>query len=331
MSDFLTLPDLASARLGGRAILANDEFFAPKENLTLDAEPVMDPARYTDRGKWMDGWETRRRREPGHDWCLVRLGVRGIVRGVVVDTAHFRGNHPESASLEAAGVEVEPSHWDDVEWTPLVQRSPLAGDAPNRFGVQDERPWTHVRLSIYPDGGVARLRIHGEAAPDWNLLANSAPPGGVEVAAFPRGGVVMACSDEFFGTPIHLLLPGDAEGMWDGWETRRRRGPGYDWVLVRLGRRTRVERVELDTRHFKGNYPESARMEAIDARGASAEDLAADSAAWRELVPRTPLRPDHAHLFEPPALSPVEATHVRLSIFPDGGVARLRVRGALLE
>jgi allantoicase len=333
MSEFLSLPDLASRRLGGLAILANDEFFAPKENLVVETEPVFDAARYTDRGKWMDGWETRRRRDPGHDWCVVRLGVPGVVRGVVVDTAHFRGNHPESASIEGARVEGAPEgesgRWDEaaVEWVPLVPRSILAGDSANRFAVEDERVWTHVRLSIFPDGGVARLRVHGEASPDWEILARASGSGCVEVAALTRGGVVVASSDEFFGAPHHLLLPGDPEGMWDGWETRRRRGPGHDWVVVRLGRRTRVERVEIDTRHFKGNYPESARVEAIDAPGGSAGDLAADGGGWRELVPRTRLRPDDRHAFEPPDLVPAEATHVRLSIFPDGGVARLRVQG----
>jgi allantoicase len=327
LSDFRLLPDLASKSLGGCAILANDEFFAPKENLLLDAAPVFEPERYTERGKWMDGWETRRRREPGNDWCVVRLAVRGIVRGVVIDTAHFRGNHPQSASVEAARIETETDDWNAVEWVPLVPLARLTGDSPNAFRVEDARPWTHVRLSIFPDGGVARLRVHGEPVPDWGRLQGTAGPGGVEVAAIPRGGVVVTSSDEFFGAPHHLLLPGEPEGMWDGWETRRRRGPGHDWVLVRLGHRTMVERVEIDTRHFKGNYPDSARVEAIDAPGASAGDLTAESAAWRELVARTRLRPDAPHSFEPPELAPGRATHVRLSIFPDGGVARLRVWG----
>jgi allantoicase len=331
VSDFLRLPDLASARLGGRALAANDEFFAPKENLVLDAAPVFDPARYTDRGKWMDGWETRRRRDPGHDWCVVRLGVPGVVRGVVVDTAHFRGNHPRSASIDAARLASDPERWEDVEWSSVVPDSMLAGDTRNAFPVSNERSWTHVRLSIVPDGGVARLRVHGEAAPDWELVSRTERSGGVEVASIPRGGLVIACSDEFFGAPNHLLLPDEAEGMWDGWETRRRRDPGHDWVIVRLGRRVRVERVEVDTRHFKGNYPESARVEAIDATDATPAQLTAEGGTWREVVPRRPLRPDVAHVLEPPELSPLDATHVRLSIFPDGGVARLRVRGTLLE
>ncbi|HET6360486.1 MAG TPA: allantoicase [Gemmatimonadota bacterium] len=338
MSGFLSLPDLASRRLGGSAVAANDEFFAPKENLLLEADASFDPHRYTDRGKWMDGWETRRRREPGNDWCVIRLGVPGLVRGVVVDTAHFRGNHPESASVDGARFVVEPARWDDAEWLPLVPRSPLDGDAKNVFEVTVGHLCTHVRLSIFPDGGVARLRVHGEPAPDWDALATAG--GGIEVAAIPHGGSVVASSDEFFGAPHHMLLPGDPQGMWDGWETRRRRDSGNDWAVIRLGRRARIERIEIDTRHFKGNYPESARVEAIDAVGTidagealdanGAGELARDDAGWHEILPRSQLGPDRVQVFEPPALSPVDATHLRLSIYPDGGIARLRVFGSLL-
>jgi allantoicase len=332
MSD-RSLPDLASQRLGGCVVFANDEFFAPKENLLLPAPAAFDPGRYTDRGKWMDGWETRRRRDPGHDWCVVRLGVPGIVREVVVDTAHFRGNHPASASIDAAWTDREPDRWDvgTPEWVSLVPPTALSGDAANRFRVEDDRPWTHMRLSIHPDGGVARLRVHGEATPDWERIARDAAASGIEVAAIPRGGMVVACSDEFFGAPGNLLLPGDSEGMWDGWETRRRRGPGHDWVVVRLGHRVIVERIEIDTRHYKGNHPASAGVEGIDVSGAEPQELTAEGAPWVELVRRTTLRPDVAHVFEAPALEPAAATHVRLSIHPDGGVARLRVLGTLLD
>jgi allantoicase len=328
MSGFLSLPDLASRRLGGSAVAANDEFFAPKENLLLEGDATFDPARYTDRGKWMDGWETRRRREPGNDWCVVRLGVPGVLRGVVVDTAHFRGNHPESASVEGVRLDVEPARWNEVEWASLVPRSPLEGDTKNAFDVNEPRLCTHVRLSIFPDGGVARLRVHGDAAPDWESIARL--DGAVDVASIPRGGSVVGSSDEFFGAPHHLLLPDDPEGMWDGWETRRRRGPGNDWVVVRLGRRARIEGIVIDTRHFKGNYPESARVEALDAQGTGPAELLREDADWREILPRTKLAPDDVQVFEPPALSSADATHVRLSIYPDGGVARLRVYGALL-
>ena len=324
--DFRKYPDLASAALGGRAVYANDDFFAPVERLVEEGPAVFDPDRYTDRGKWMDGWESRRRREPGNDWAVVRLGVAGIVRGVVIDTRHFKGNHPESASVEAAALKDEPSSWEELAWTPLVPRQPLEPDAPNAFAANDGRAWTHVRLSIYPDGGVARLRVHGEAAPDWEVIAREGP---ADLAAVVHGGLVLAASDEFFSAPLHLLLPGHSRGMHDGWETRRRRGAGHDWVVIRLGRRGRISRVEIDTHHFKGNFPESASVEIADLPGAPAGAVPED-ASWRELVPRTRLGPDAAHAFDVDDDVSATATHVRLRIYPDGGVARLRVVGEVL-
>jgi allantoicase len=321
---FRRYPDLASERVGGSVVYANDEFFAPKERL-LDPHPaVFDPDRYTDRGKWMDGWETRRRRVPGNDWCVVRLGIPGVIRGIVVDTAHFKGNHPESASVEACELEDEPrasnaGTWEAVHWEPIVAQSPLAPDAANELPVEDRRRWTHVRLSIFPDGGVARLRVHGEPTPDWARLAGDGP---VDLAAVEHGGRVLGASDEFFSAPQNLLMPGASTGMHDGWETRRRRGPGHDWVVIRLGRRGRIARVEIDTHHFKGNFPESASLETAD----SPADQPPED-AWAEILPRAKLDADDTHVFAPPRIEPAWATHVRLRIYPDGGVSRLRVYG----
>jgi allantoicase len=323
-SAFRRYPNLASERLGGRAVHANDEFFAPKENLVAAGAPIFDPDRYTDRGKWMDGWETRRRRQPGNDWCVVRLGIPGRIRGVVVDTRHFKGNHPESASIEACEIADEPGSWDAAPWETLVERSPLAPDGPNEFPVEDDRRWTHVRLSIFPDGGVARLRVHGEATPDWADLVAQGP---VDLAAIEHGGRVLAASDEFFSAPENLLMPGASTGMHDGWETRRRRGPGHDWVVIRLGRRGRIARVEIDTHHFKGNYPESASLEVADAPEAG--DALPVESAWTEVLALTRLDPDDTHAFAPPRIQPADATHARLRIYPDGGVSRLRVYGEI--
>ncbi len=321
--DFRRYPDLASTRLGGRAVYANDEFFAPVERLVDPRAAVFDPDRFTDRGKWMDGWETRRRREPGNDRAVVALGVPGRIRGVILDTSHFKGNHPESASLEAALLDGEPASWDDVAWTPLVPRSRLAPDAENAFEVESRATWTHVRLSIYPDGGVARLRVHGEAAPDWRSVE-----GPVDLAGVALGGCIVAASDSFFSDPGHLLLPGPSAGMDDGWETRRRRGAGHDWVVVRLGHRGRVARVELDTHHFKGNYPESAAVDLADVpEGLSDHDLVREEGAWHEVLPRTRLDADASHGW---GVDPTFATHARLRIYPDGGVARLRVLGEVV-
>ncbi|CAN5208551.1 allantoicase [soil metagenome] len=329
---FLRYPDLASERLGARALVASDEFFAPKESLLRPWNPVFDHDRYTENGKWMDGWETRRRRTPGHDWCVVRLGTPGIIRGINVDTRHFSGNHPERASIDACAIldsadearAADPFHAEALPWRQIVGEILLAPDGDNFFTVREPFPATHVRLNIYPDGGVARFRVHGEAALDWPRLAADGHP--IDLGAAASGGSVVACSDEFFSAPGNLLLPGRAAGMHDGWETRRRRVPGHDWVVIRLGHRGRIVRAEVDTHWFKGNHPESTGLEVADV----ADAILADDAGWREILPRTRLDPDAAHVFAPPDLEAMAATHVRFSIYPDGGVARLRLYGEIL-
>lgn len=324
------LIDLAAARVGGRAVLANDEFFAPKSNLLKPGSPVFLEGKYTSRGKWMDGWETRRRRTPGYDWCVVRLGVAGLIRAVTVDTRHFRGNHPEACSLDAAalageeGAAAKRLRGGAVEWTTILPRSPLVGDSLNEVSIASEARFTHVRLSIYPDGGVARLRLWGEARPDWAALEKKSRH--LDLVALRNGGVPLAASDQFFSEPLNLLMPGPPEDMSDGWETRRRRGPGHDWVILRLGARGAIDAVRVDTTHFKGNFPESCRLEGCDVPGLEPTVVPDESAPWRELVPRTKLEPDAQHRFRAVGRSgPV--THVRFSIYPDGGVARLRLYG----
>jgi allantoicase len=330
VTDFTELVDLAAERLGGVVLAANDEFFAPKENLLKAAAPVWREGEYTDRGKWMDGWETRRRREPGHDWCLIRLGLPGVVGGIVVDTTHFRGNYPEYCSLEAAEVRGKPDVQQLVGeatgWVEILPKSALMGHTVNALPVRDDRRWTHLRFNIYPDGGVARLRVYGEVRPDWDrILASGAP---VDLGALEHGGRVVAASDAFFGTPNHMLLPGHATHMGDGWETRRRRGPGHDWAIVRLGRPGILRRVELDTDHFKGNAPGACSLEAGLAPEHAAADPAGTALDWRELLAESRLQPHARHVFDQVAALGV-VSHVRLNIFPDGGVARLRLFGTV--
>ncbi len=318
------LPDLVSARVGGRALYANDEFFAPRSCLVKPEPAVFVPGKYTARGKWMDGWETRRRRTPGHDWCVLQLGLRGRIRAVNVDTSHFVGNQPERASLEACDLAGKPSRaaLGRARWTLVLPESPLAPGASNVFAVKASSPFTHVRLNIFPDGGVARLRVHGEVEVDKARLRAR----GVDLAAIENGGVVLGASDQHFGSKEHLILPGRAASMAEGWETRRRRGPGHDWAIVKLGAPGRIERVEIDTAHFKGNYPESASLDGCRAPGAALSELV--RASWQELLPRSLLRAHARHVFAAGTLrARGPFTHVRLSIYPDGGVSRLRLHG----
>lgn len=326
--DFQELIDLASERLGGAVLIANDDFFAPKENLLKAGAPIFIDDKYTDRGKWMDGWESRRRRTPGFDWCIIRLGLPGIIRGVVVDTSYFRGNYPEHCSIDGATFSGLPADDevtnDTVQWVPLLPQMPLTGDSQNPFPIKYDERITHLRFKIFPDGGVARLRVFGEVIPDWDQLKKS---GQIDLVAVENGGLVLSCSDMFFGHRHNLIMPGRATNMSDGWETKRRRGPGHDWVIIRLGRPGQIRRVEVDTSHFKGNFPESCSLEACNNRDSNAEALTNLSVPWSTVLPRTKLQAHTRHLFAEELLDAGVASHLRFSIFPDGGVSRLRVYG----
>lgn len=320
MSNFRDLIDLASERLGGSVLYANDDFFAEKENLLKPAQAVWKEHEYTDRGKWMDGWESRRKRVPGYDFAVIRLGARGLVRGVVVDTSFFRGNYPDSCSIEgtAARVDASVEQLLDAEWRELLPRSPLQGNSENEFEVTSDVAVTHLRFNIFPDGGVARLRVHGEIVPEWRLAGGLANE--IDLAAVENGADVLSCSDMFFGPKHNLIMPGRAHNMSDGWETKRRRGPGHDWVIVRLGAEGRIRRVEIDTNHFKGNYPDTASLEG-----------SRDGETWTDLLPRTKLQAHTRHFFIDELLDGGPFTHLRLNVYPDGGVSRLRVWGTATE
>jgi len=328
--DFTELIDLASERLGGTVLFANDEFFAPKENLLKPSVPVFVEGKYTDLGKWMDGWETRRRRSPGFDWCIVRLGLPGVIRGLVVDTAHFKGNYPEQCSIEACAVDGLPTTEQLLDqaqqWTELLPQSNLSGDSHNEFAVNSEERWTHLRFKIYPDGGVARLRVYGEVVPQWNRLRELG--GDVDLAAVENGGMVLSCSDMFFGHRHNLIMPGRAANMSDGWETKRRRGPGHDWTIIKLGAAGRIRRLEIDTSWFKGNFPESCSLESCNAADVPLETLQDPEFTWKTVLGRTKLQAHTRHFFDEVMETGI-ASHVRFNIFPDGGISRLRVYGTL--
>ena len=308
---------LEQPRLGTRVTFASDEFFAAKERLIQPADPIFIDDKYDDHGKWMDGWESRRRRSPGFDYCIIRLGVPGVIRGFDIDTSFFTGNYPPQASIEACCSE------DDEPqdgWTEIVAMTELAGDAHHFVSVASREVWTHIRLNIYPDGGVARLRIYGEVRPDFDDV-----DGIVDLVALKNGGRALSASDEHYGSMHNLNLPGRGVNMGDGWETARRRGPGNDWVVLALGAPGRVERIEVDTAHFKGNYPDRVSVEA--ALFDSHEEATADSDRWHTLLPESRLHMDQQHYFESELADSGTVSHVRMSIYPDGGVSRLRIYG----
>jgi allantoicase len=312
---------LEQPRLGTRVTYATDEFFGARERLIGPQPPVFIDGKYDDHGKWMDGWESRRKRTPGNDHCVIRLGVPGIVHGVDIDTSFFTGNFPPQASLDACVSD------DDVPnggWFEVLPKNALTGNAHHYRDIKVGSVITHLRLNIFPDGGIARLRVYGEVRPDFAKLS-----GVIDLFALEHGGRAIACSDEHYGSMHNLNVAGRGVNMGDGWETARRRGPGNDWVVAALGRAGRIEKVEIDTAHFKGNYPDRVALHA--ALFAGDEAVNADDARWQLLLPESKLEMDAQHEFESQLLALGPVSHVRMSIFPDGGISRLRLYGRTTE
>jgi allantoicase len=320
MTDFRTYPDLASRHLAGSVVWANDELFAQRENLINPEPSVFATHEFGHKGKVYDGWETRRRRDGGdRDQAIVRLGAPGVVRGVVVDTAWFTGNYPPHVSVEATSLDGYPSTDEllSATWTSLVDKSPAAGDTENTYEVADPHRYTHVRLTIYPDGGVARFRVHGEAVPDPRLLT-----GTIDLAALEHGGTIVDCSNRFYSSPSNILLPGRARTMGEGWENARRRDDGNDHVTIRLAAAGTIRRVEVDTSYYVGNAPGEFRVVGIPDAG-SLED----PTSWVPLVARRPALPDTRHLLAVDA--PTTVQFVRVDVYPDGGLSRVRILGEI--
>ncbi len=318
---FTDQPDLASRALGGGVVHANDDLFAARENLVTPAPPLHDPGAFGPRGKIYDGWETRRRRTPGNDQAIVRLGVRGTVSGVVVDTSYFVGNYPPRVSVDGVDLPGYPSADEllDATWRPLVPVSEVKGDAANAFAVEGSPTCTHVRLTLHPDGGVARLRVHGRPAPRPELLS-----GTIDLAALENGGDVVDCSDAFYASARNLLMPGRAHTTADGWENARRRDGGNDHVTVRLAGPGTVRRLVVDTSCFLGNAP----AEVLVRGWLGTPDNT--PFGWVTLLPRRAVQPDTRQvLIVDGDAATTSVDHVRLDVFPDGGLARLRVLGEL--
>jgi allantoicase len=317
-ADFRELTNLAARRLGAGAVAANDEFFAEKENLLNPGRAAFSAHTFGHKGQIYDGWETRRRRDAGHDWVIVRLGAAGIVRGVVIDTGNFTGNYPEEASIEATSIDGHPGVSDlaNAEWVYLVSRSALKGDQENLFAINSEKRWTHIRLSIFPDGGVARLRVHGIVVPDprWILSV-----GTIDLASLENGGDLIGCSDDFYSSARNTLQPGPAQSQGDGWENRRRRHGGNDWFAVSLAAPAIVRAIEVDTTHFKGNAPGW-----ISVSGGNSSEVI-NGIGPTSLVERIPTQPDTPHRYV--LSNTAEVSAVRLDVYPDGGVGRFRVWG----
>ena len=336
---FLSLTNLAAARLGAKVLYATDDFFAAKENIIQEGRGIFIPDKYTDRGKWMDGWESRRKRVAGHDWCVIQLAAAGKIEGIDIDTNHFLGNHPPFASLEATSLpmglsitEIEPGK---IQWTEILPKSPLQPGSQHFFSIPDEQIWTHLRLHIYPDGGIARLKVYGHIVKDWKSIDAKEP---LDLAAAVNGARAVCCNDMFFSDMNNLLMPDRSLNMGDGWETKRSRVLNHrDWVIIQLATKGIIHKIVVDTGHFKGNYPDCCCLEGfvLDKKNIERQSVSDfwenPSIEWTPILPKMKLEADQEHSFESQILTKRAFTHVRFSIFPDGGVSRLRLFGRVEE
>ena len=313
--------NLASAKLGAKAISCSDDFFAPMHRMLKDKAPVFIEDKYDDHGKWMDGWESRRKRLPGHDWCIVRLAKPGVIHGIEIDTTHFTGNYPPAASIDVCNHDGD-DPGPKSGWVELVSQSALDGDSEHQYAVNSPEIYTHVRINIYPDGGVARLRVYAEPRVDWDRVQSDER---VDIAAALNGGVALACNNEHYGSIRNLLTPGRGVNMGDGWETRRRREPGNDWVVIALARAGTIREIELDTAHFKGNYPDSCSILGAHLDLVNLNAIDSESEDWDQLLPRVKLQADSEHKFSEEIVDIGAVTHIRVNIFPDGGLSRIRI------
>jgi allantoicase len=313
------LTNLALPELGCAICTVSDEFFAPAKRMLSADKPVFIPDLFDAHGKWMDGWESRRKRTPGHDYCVLRI-CPGVIRAIEIDTSNFTGNFAPAAMLEACNAKIEPD--ENTRWTEIVPKTDLKGDSQHFFTVTDENTWSFIRLNIYPDGGIARLKVYGEPSKSAGTADRDQ---WVDLVSSDAGGVALECNNMHFGDMANLLSNRPVANMGDGWETRRRRHPGNDWVILKLGQKGKICRIEVDTSFFRGNYP--ARCSLRGGNPGVNADLAIDSVNWDVILPQVTLGPDQVHIFENQLNDIDSVSHVRLDIFPDGGVARLRLSG----
>lgn len=326
---FTKLTNLGARKLGAETLACSDDFFAPMHNLLKEGRGVFIEDKYTENGKWMDGWESRRKRIPGNDWCLIRLSVPGIIHGLDIDTNHFLGNHPPFASVEGCyyegDVSVETLMSAQTNWIPLTGKERLEAGSHNFVRISQKQPFTHLKLNIFPDGGIARFKVYGDVYKNWSLLA---PETQIDLVAARNGGRALLCNDMFFSHMQNLLMPGRGKNMGDGWETKRNRKPdNVDWVVIKLAHPGTVQKVLIDTAHFKGNFPDSCSIQGclLDEEATVEEN----ASYWQNLLPRQKLKADTEHIFESEIKNHGPFSHIKLNIFPDGGISRLRVLGTI--
>jgi len=319
--------NLAEPRLGSKVIFKTDDFFASANRIINSDPPIFKEGVFDKHGKWMDGWETRRRRRKGFDYLIIKLGKPGKIFNVDIDTTHFLGNQPTHASLQACyNNKKKPNN--KSRWITILNKKKLGSNKNHNFNIKNKSIFTHIKLNIYPDGGVARLRIFGEIEMK-NVNFGSKM---INLCSMLNGASIIGCNNEHFGRAENILAPGKGKNMGDGWETRRSRGKNFDWLIIKFGRPGKINKIEIDTHHFKGNYPDSCSVQAAYiSKKISNNSIVRKSNKWKLLLNKAKLNANKKHSFNSKTMQKNKINFIRINIYPDGGISRIRAFGKVIK
>jgi allantoicase len=316
------LIDLAQPRLGTKVIFKTDDFFASAHRIIDPSPPIFKEGLFDKNGKWMDGWESRRKRISGHDFLIIKLGKPGSISKVDVDTSHFNGNQPSMISLE--GCYSKSKSLTNLKWKNIIGKKKIKANSHHLFNVTSKSIFTHIKLNIFPDGGVARLRLYGNISKENNKLTNKT----INLASLLNGASVIACNNEHFGKAENILAPGKAKNMGDGWETRRRRNKGSDWLILNSIKGKKIDKIEISTHHFKGNFPSHCSLQAaFIVNKKSSTSIVKSSTKWKFLMQKVTLSANKTHKFKNKLMKNNKINFIKINIFPDGGISRFKIFG----
>ena len=323
---FKNTVNLAETKFGSEIIYKTDEFFGAANRILSSSKPVFKEGVYDKHGKWMDGWETRRKRKKGHDFLVIKLGRPGKIFNVDIDTSYFSGNQPSQASLEACLSKTNPTK--KTIWKTILNKKKLGPNRNHNFKINNHSTFNFIKLNIFPDGGVARIKINGNVDLERINLSGK----NVNLCSILNGSTIVGCNNEHFGKAENVLSPGTGVNMGDGWETRRSRGKNFDWIIIKFGKPGIIDRLEIDTHHFKGNYPESLTVQsAFIADKTNSNKLLANSKNWKTFLEKTKLKPHKKHLFKSKINKKNKINCLKINIFPDGGISRIRAFGKVVK
>ena len=322
--------NLTSNVLGTKVLYCSDDFFADATRMLKPSPPVFIADKYDNNGKWMDGWESRRRRDGGNDFCFLKLGNKSIVKGFNINTMHFSGNHAPAISILGCSIEDDKNIVTNkrINWLSLLDKTKLIEDSNNFFDATDNKEVTHLKITIYPDGGIARLITYGNICFDDSLYKKTS----VNVIAITTGAKVIYVNNEHFGKLANILSEHKPLSMADGWETRRRRTSGNDFAIIEFAKPATIRKIIVDTSFFKGNYPDSFVISAQYIKNLDYKVINLQSNFWHKLASQHKLSANCVHTIKVDNTYKNQVfTHVRFDIFPDGGVARLKLMGRFIK